>query len=335
MAEHRVHVTIAVPTFRRPEKLQALLPLLVAQARDVDASGATRTDIVVVDNDPDGSAQAGVQEAASAAAAADPLVVIRYAHERQPGIAAARNRALDEAAGSQLLAFIDDDERPHPGWLGELVRVQNDTGAALVQGWVDPEYEVPPSSWILAGRFFVRRTWPTGTALGVSASNNVLLDVEQVRESGLRFALDLGLSGGEDTLFTSQLAARGYQLVWCAESVVTDLVPASRITRRWVLRRALSHGNSAAVVSIRLADGPGRAALARVGSVVGGAARVVGGVLRCALGVVTRSEVHQARGARAAYRGAGMIAAATGRVIQEYARPATAEGHPNAPKTAG
>ncbi len=331
MAEHRSPVTIAVPTFRRPEKLAALLPLLVEQARELDAGGTTRTGIVVVDNDPDGSARAAVEAAASVAAATQP-VAIRYAHEARPGIAAARNRALDEAADAQFLAFIDDDERPRTGWLRELVRVQRDTGAALVQGWVDPEYEVPPSSWILAGRFFVRRTWPTGTALTVAASNNVLLDVEQVRESGLRFALDLGLSGGEDTLFTSQLAARGYRLVWCAESVVTDLVPASRITRRWVLRRALSHGNSAAVVRIRLAGGPPAAAVARARAAVGGAARVAGGVLRCAVGVVTRSEVHQARGSRAAYRGVGMIVAAVGGVVPEYARPATAQGHQSTPE---
>ena len=322
MAEQRVPVTIAVPTFRRPEKLAALLPLLVEQARELDATGETRTEVVAIDNDPHGSARDVVEAAAVRAAADAAPIAVRYAHEPQPGIAAARNRALDEAAGSRLLAFIDDDERPRPGWLRELVRVQRDTRAALVQGWVDPEYEVPPTSWILAGRFFVRRTWPTGTALTVSASNNVLLDVEQVRESGLRFALDLGLSGGEDTFFTSQLAARGYRLVWCAESVVTDLVPASRITRRWVLRRALSHGNSAAVVRIRLARSPARAIAARVASALGGAVRIVGGVLRCALGVVTRSEVHQARGSRAAYRGVGMIVAAVGGVVQEYARPA-------------
>lgn len=334
MAEHSVPITIAVPTFRRPEKLRALLPLLVEQARELDAAEATRTELVIVDNDPEGSARSEVEAAGAVAAADTEPVVIRYAHEPQPGIAAARNRALDEAAAAQLLAFIDDDERPHPGWLRELVRVQRDTGAALVQGWVDPEYEVPPSSWIVAGRFFVRRTWPTGTVLGVSASNNVLLDVGQVRESGLRFALDLGLSGGEDTLFSSQLAARGYRLVWCAESVVTDLVPASRITRRWVLRRALSHGNSAAVVRIRLAGSPGRAAVARVASFVGGAVRIAGGVLRSALGIVTRSEVHQARGSRAAYRGIGMIVAAVGGVVQEYARPASAEEHVNAPESA-
>lgn len=323
MPEHRARLTIAVPTFRRPAELRTLLPLLATQARELDDAGRTSGEIVVVDNDPAGSARETVEAVAASIAGAE--VPIRYAHEPHPGIASARNRALDEAAGSALLAFIDDDELPHPGWLRELVTVQRDTGAALVAGRVVAEFEVPPSPWIEAGRFFVRRSLPTGTALDVAAAGNLLLDAEQVRESGVRFAIDLGLSGGEDTLFSRQLARAGYRMVWCDESVITDLVPRARITRRWVLRRAWSHGNSAAVVAIRLAGGGAAGQAARAEAVVGGAARIASGVLRTAWGLLTRSAVHQARGSRAAYRGAGMIWAAFGGVVQEYARtePAT------------
>ena len=310
MTDQRLHVTIAVPTFHRPGELRVLLPMLQAQAAEVDAAGGTTTDVLVVDNDPLGSGRTSAQEAG-----------VRYVVEPHPGIAAARNRALDESAGSRLLAFIDDDEHPHPGWLRELIRVWRESEPALVAGRVVAEFERPPSRWIEAGRFFVRRSLPTGTALTVAAAGNLLLDLDQVRASGVRFALDLGLSGGEDTLFSRQLARAGYRLVWCDESVITDLVPAARITRRWVLRRAWSHGNSAAVASVRLADGALGRALARVKAAAGGAGRVVLGVGRTALGLVVRSPAHQARGSRAAYRGAGMVWAAFGGVYQEYARP--------------
>ena len=320
MPEHRARLTIAVPTFRRPEELRSLVPQLVAQAHELDAAGETTSEVVVVDNDPEGSARETVE-----AMAGDRTVPIRYAHEPRPGIASARNRALDEAGRSRLLAFIDDDELPHPGWLRELVTVWRDTGAALVAGRVVAEFEVPPSPWIVAGRFFVRRSLPTGTALDVAAAGNLLLDAEQVRESGVRFAIGLGLSGGEDTLFSRQLGRAGYRMVWCDESVITDLVPRSRISRRWVLRRAWSHGNSAAVVAIRLAGDGAAGIAARATAVVAGLARIAGGVLETAFGLLTRSMMHQARGSRAAYRGAGMIWAAFGGVVQEYARtePAT------------
>ena len=315
MTDQRLPVTIAVPTFHRPDELRVLLPLLQAQADDLDAAGTTTTDVLVIDNDPGASGRAAAEEAG-----------VRYVVEPHPGIAAARNRALDESAGSRLLAFIDDDEHPHAGWLRELVRVWRISEPALVSGRVVAEFERPPGRWIEEGRFFVRRSLPTGTPLQVAAAGNLLLDLDQVRESGVRFALDLGLSGGEDTLFSRQLARAGYRMVWCDESVITDLVPSARISRRWVLRRAWSHGNSTAVVSVRLAGGPAGRAVARVRAAVGGAARVVLGVARTALGLLLRSPGHQARGSRAAYRGAGMVWAAFGGVYQEYAR--TSEGTP-------
>jgi hypothetical protein len=186
-------------------------------------------------------------------------------------------------------------------------------------------FERPPGRWIEEGRFFVRRSLPTGTPLDVAAAGNLLLDLDQIRASGIRFALDLGLSGGEDTLFSRQLARAGYRMLWCDESVITDLVPTSRISRRWVLRRAWSHGNSAAVVALRLAPGAASRLITRVRLVAGGAGRIALGVARTALGLVLRSPGHQARGSRAAYRGAGMIWAALGGVYQEYARQSAAD----------
>lgn len=315
MTDQRLPVTIAVPTFHRPDELRVLLPLLQAQAAEVDASGGTTTDVLVIDNDPAGSGRSAAEEAG-----------VRYVVEPHPGIAAARNRALDESTGSRLLAFIDDDEHPHPGWLRELIRVWRISEPALVSGRVVASFERPPGRWIEEGRFFVRRSLPTGTPLTVAAAGNLLLDLDQVRASGVRFALDLGLSGGEDTLFSRRLHQEGYRMVWCDESVITDLVPAARISRRWVLRRAWSHGNSAAVVSIRLASSPLGRAVARAKALVGGAGRVVLGVARTGLGLVLRSPGHQARGSRAAYRGAGMVWAALGGVYQEYARPAEGAG---------
>ena len=204
-----VHVTVAVPTYRRPDDLRAVLPLLLAQARE--AGGRYTADVLVVDNDPEGTGAAVVHELA-----ADDL---RYVAEPTPGIAAVRNRAIDEAAGSTLLAFIDDDERPAAGWLAALLRTWSATGAAGVVGRVRAEYvagELDP--WIAAGGFFARRSLPTGSAVTVAATSNLLLDLGQVRDLGVRFDPALGAGGGEDTLFTRSLARSGGRLVWCDEA---------------------------------------------------------------------------------------------------------------------
>lgn len=305
-----VRVTIAVPTYRRPDDLREALPMLLAQARE--AGDRYAVELLVVDNDPEHSG------AATAADLGAPE--LRYVVEPTPGIAAVRNRAIDEAAGSTLLAFIDDDERPMADWLAALLATWEATGAAAVSGRVVAEYAGELDPWIRAGDFFVRRRLPTGTEIDVAAAGNLLLDLDQVRRFGVRFSSELGLGGGEDTLFSRALARAGGRMVWCDGSVAIDSVPLQRMTRRWVLSRAWSHGNAAVLTDLRLAaSGRSRAAL-RAQGLVRGLARVAGGAARWLLGALTGSVRHRARGLRAVCRGAGMAGAACGVVYEEYAR---------------
>jgi succinoglycan biosynthesis protein ExoM len=306
-----VRVTVAVPTYRRPDDLRALLPLLLDQAREVSASGSRyRADVLVVDNDPDRSAAALVAG----------MPGVRYVAEPTPGIASVRNRALDEAEDARVLAFIDDDERPSTGWLARLLEAWEVSGAAAVAGRVLAEYAGELDPWIQAGRFFVRRSLPTGSDVDIAATNNLLLDLAQVRRCGVRFESALGLGGGEDSLFSRVLVRAGGRIVWCDESVVVDQVPPKRMTRSWVLTRAWSHGNASVLTDLRLTSRfPARLAL-RIRWATGGLLRVVGGAARWVWGMVSRSLRHRARGLRAVFRGAGMIGGAVGLVYVEYAR---------------
>lgn len=322
-------LVIAVLTYRRPEDIALALPRLAAQAGpgqgragqgSPDGSDGPAADlpttVLVIDNDPEASARPIVERLASTLRPG----LVRYVQEPKPGIAAARNRALAEAASSALLVFIDDDEVPSERWLEQLVDLQRSSGAAAVVGPVISEYEHEPEPWIEAGKFFNRRRLATGTRLDVAATNNLLLDLRQVRALRLAFDERFGLSGGSDTLFTRQLIQRGGLMLWCDEAVVVDRVPASRLTRGWVLRRALRSGNSAARVGLELA-GSSRARLtARAVSLASGTVRLVGGSVRVAAGLVSGSPAQKALGLRTAARGLGMTTGAFGYVYSEYRR---------------
>lgn len=307
-----VRVTVAVPTYRRPGDLRALLPLLLAQVREVCSAPGSRyrADVLVVDNDPDRSAADVVAG----------MPGFRYVAEPTPGIAAVRNRALDEASDARVLAFIDDDERPAPGWLAGLLGAWETSGAAAVAGRVLAEYTGPLDPWIEAGRFFVRRSLPTGSLVEVAATNNLLLDLDQLRRFGIRFESALGLGGGEDSLFSRVLIRAGGRVIWCDESVVVDQVPAARMTRTWVLTRAWSHGNASVLTDLRLTRGFVARLAVRARWSASGLLRVIGGAMRWLWGGVSRSLEHRARGLRAVCRGAGMVGGALGLVYVEYAR---------------
>ena len=99
-------------------------------------------------------------------------------HEPAPGIAHARNRALDETVDDELLIFIDDDERPLDGWLAAMLDAYARHRPAGVTGPLFPEYETDPDPWLLAGGFFVRREFPDGHRVPAAGSGNLLLDLD-------------------------------------------------------------------------------------------------------------------------------------------------------------
>ncbi|MET0725283.1 MAG: glycosyltransferase [Leifsonia sp.] len=300
-------VTIGVLTYRRPDDLAAILPALVLQA----GSSPDRVEILVVDNAPEPSAADTVARFPEH---------VRYVHEPTPGIAAARNRALDESAGSDVIVFIDDDERPVPGWLGALIATYRAERPAGVVGPVISQYEVQPDPWIIGGGFFTRERMATGTDVPVAATNNLLLDLGVIRRLGLRFDAEFGLSGGSDTLFTRSLTASGERLTWCDDAVVHDIVPKARLTRHWVLHRYFRMGNSWSRTSVRLSGNGVRRLAARCALTAAGAVRVVVGSLRWSWGRLVRSVARDASGLRTLNRGLGMMSGAWGHVYAEYKR---------------
>ncbi len=303
-------VVVAALTYRRPDDLAALLPAISSQARSTGGP----VEVLIVDNDPQAGARRQVEDFGGG---------VRYLHAAAPGIAAARNAALDAAVDADLLVFIDDDERPVEGWLTLLVATWRRTRAAAVIGPVVSTFDEQPSPWVQAGRFFSRRRMPTGTQVQVAATNNLLLDLRVVRGYALRFDERFGLTGGSDTLFTRQLYAAGGRMVWCDEAIVTDVVPASRVSREWVMHRAYRSGNSDALTAVAMASDAGRAAV-RLRFLARGAARVVAGAVPGLIGHLTGSLPLAARGSRRRARGAGMLAGALGRAYVEYRRSPSA-----------
>ncbi|WP_104193529.1 glycosyltransferase family 2 protein [Cryobacterium sp. Y82] len=311
-------VVIAVLTYRRPADLEELLPELLDQAGMVLAP----VEIIVIDNDPDAGARTLVTDTRWVEAgepASTGATPIRYVHEPTPGIASARNRALHEGQGADLLIFIDDDERPSSHWLVQLLDTYSTYRPAAVVGPVLSQYDIEPDQWIRAGGFFERRRFTTGTPVSLAATNNLLLDLAQVRRLGLSFDERFGLSGGSDSLFTRQLHQRGGQMIWCDEAIVIDIVPADRLTREWVLQRAFRMGNTWSRINLDDTEHAKRV-LVRMNLQARGAARVCGGIVRYLAGSLVGQVPLRARGLRTAARGAGMLAGSVGSVYHEYKR---------------
>jgi GT2 family glycosyltransferase len=307
-----LRTAIAVLTYQRPE---ALTELLAALEELVVPPPGDRLAVYVVDNDPGRSAVDIVRLAATGSR--HDLV---YVWEPRPGIARARNAALDtvEGAGHEAVAFLDDDEIPDPHWLVRLVSVAEESGAAGVAGPVLTEFEREPGRGLSRSGVFARQRHPTGERLRAAATNNLLLRLAAVRRlDPPSFDVErFNLTGGEDTDLTSRLTGAGHLLVWADDAVVREVVPASRVTWGWALRRAHRTGNTAGRVMIGRDESVAR----RLACLGGGLARLLAGTSLVLIRTLPGVSGHPADAIRIAARGAGYISAAAGRRHEEYRR---------------
>jgi hypothetical protein len=278
-------------------------------AENERADAPMRCSILVVDNDPGGSGEVVAREHGAA-----------YVVEPRPGIAAVRNRALAECDGSGALLFLDDDEVPEPGWLRAMVDMFTTMRPTAVAGRVLTRLPDDVEPWISEGRAFDRPMRVDGQSMDEAATNNLLIDVGGVRRLGLTFDERFGLTGGSDSMFTLQLTRRGGTIRWAEQAVVVEQEDPQRFTRAWMLRRIFRFGNTSARVRIALAGTPLRRFAERALALGRGGMRIVGGILRFVVGVLTNSVSSRSHGQRTMSRGLGMVAGAIGYAHDEYGR---------------
>lgn len=241
-------LAICVSTYLRPEGLQRLLMALAAVT--LPRSSPT-VDVVVVDNDPEGSARALCESAREWLP-----FELHYSIEKRRGIPQARNTALAVAMSfADFVAFTDDDVEPDAGWLAELLRVQALYQADIVAGPNPPRFLSEPPSWIQEGRFFEGQQRLTGSLVDTAATHNVLVRCEVLQKLSHLFDERLSLHGSEDTELFRRVAGAGHRMVWARDAFAYECIPASRMTLRWLLKRAFRISNGRGNPELRRLEG--------------------------------------------------------------------------------
>lgn len=227
-----MNISVCIATYRRPERLGVLLADLVTQQ-------LPPFEIVVVDNDREASARWVVEERQRLGARCP----IHYDVQPEKNISLTRNRTVQLASGDWL-AFVDDDERAPATWLRRLADAARAYTADGVLGPVVPVVPVAAPAWIRRGDFYSWERMPTGAVVPGNRLRfgNVLLHARLFAQLRVPFDPAYGLTGGEDGDLLTRLANAGARLVWCDEAIVTEPVEASRLSLRWLLRRALRGG---------------------------------------------------------------------------------------------
>jgi glycosyltransferase involved in cell wall biosynthesis len=301
-----MRVDICVITYRRPNGLQRLLGAL---QRLVVPEPGCEVRVVVVDNDPAGSAREVCSDAEGWL-----THPITYAVEKARGIPQARNTALSIALSqADFVAFIDDDSEPDPLWLVELCRVQCARQADAVTGPVRPAFEEPPPHWIERGRFFERPRHITGQRIEYARTGNVLVSTRALATLDRLFDERMALTGSSDTELFRRFAGQGRRVVWADGAIVHEWVPPTRATARWILKRGYRVGASQSLIDREIRE----PALAGSRVLAHGAWCCGKGLALAVLGAV-RGRAGIVRGLRLLAVGLGRLAGLAGHRYEEY-----------------
>lgn len=228
-------ISVVIPTFRRPDRA-------VAAARSALAQEAGFPfEIILVDNDPAGSALPKLRQLAEAA-----LIPVTVLHEPRAGVAHARNAGVAAARG-EAIAFLDDDEAAPPFWLAELVRVAQSTSADVVFGPVKTLLqEDPPEHIPFYDDFFARNPGLmeglTDRVFGCGCSL-VRRDAFKGEEP---FSAERNEIGGEDDLLFERMRAAGKKFAWAPGAWVWETPDQSRVTLAYTMKRAFAYGQGPA-----------------------------------------------------------------------------------------
>ena len=226
---NRPTIDVCICTFRR-KSVSETIASVVKQTYGVE-----NIRIIVADNDVTNGAQDSIERIGESLG-----VRVHYVHAPHENISIARNACVN-AVTAERFAFLDDDEWADPSWLQSLVDVMDRDGADVVFGPVDAVYEASvPAWWSHSGLHNNRPTILKGGLIVTGYTCNVLIRSESLQ--GLRFRLDFGKSGGEDTLFFNDLYRQGGRFAYAPEALVTEGVPIKRMRLRWLMARSFLGG---------------------------------------------------------------------------------------------
>ncbi|UZW55979.1 glycosyltransferase [Sphingobium sp. JS3065] len=300
-------IIVCIATCNRPQGLRRTLESLAAQQTRHDL------DILVADNDADRQEGMAVVERLAAQGYRWPIEALLVAERGIPLVRNALVAAALARPGVTHVAMLDDDESASPGWIDAMMDTALRHQADVVGGAVLREMDSAIAPWAARHPLLApKRRGQSGPVALVDSTANVLMTAAALRAMGDRpFDERMALTGGSDKQLFTRMRRKGFRFAWSEEAVVTELIPASRVTAKWLLMRGYRVGMTDMMVE-RFHKG-------RLRTLLSEAPRIVAGFLVGSLGAVTTLD----RGKRVErlgklYRAAGKIAGLAGVHYEEY-----------------
>jgi glucosyl-dolichyl phosphate glucuronosyltransferase len=179
-----------------------------------------------------------------------------YLFLEEASLSRARNLGIERARG-RILVFSDDDTEVAPGWLRAYVDAFDACGQepAVVGGRLDPIWLAPKPDWVPPKKEYLLGIYNDHDGLipmpehilpigaNFAAHRKVVDAIGPFDERlGYSYSRKRGMIGGEDSLFSLRARAAGYALYHQAAARAWHKMAATKLTKRYFLRRSFWEG---------------------------------------------------------------------------------------------
>ena len=241
-----IRLSLVIATYNRAEQLLTTLRSVAAQSK-----ASAQWECIVVDN----NSEDNTKECVAAFIAEHQNLNIRYHFEQKQGLSFARNAGIEQAQGD-IIAFIDDDERIVPDFIGAYINLFDSHPTAMAAGgkiiaeyptgrprWMSHYTERPIANPMDFGDYV--RTFPKGRIPG---GGNMAMRREVFNKIGL-FNTSLGrtgksLIGGEESDLFERIAEAGMECYYEPRAVMYHIIPAEKLTESYFERLCYNTGTS-------------------------------------------------------------------------------------------
>ena len=239
-------LSLIIATYNRAEQLMVTLESVATQRHP-----AQRWECIVVDN----NSKDDTRERVEAFAAAHPDLQLRYVFESNQGLSYARNRGIEEAK-SEIIAFVDDDERIVEEFVSAYVELFASHPNAMSAGgkivaeyptgrprWMSKYAEQPIANPMDFGKSI--KPFPKGRIPG---GGNMAMRRSVFDKIG-RFDTSLGrtgkqLIGGEESDLFERIEAAGMACYYVPRAVMYHIIPESKLQPDYFERLSYNTGIS-------------------------------------------------------------------------------------------
>ncbi len=227
-------ISVCIATYKREALLEMLLESLIVQELHDNIS----LEIVVVDNNSEGSAYRVLQKFNNSQ-----KILFKYLIQPEKNISLARNMCVKNATG-KFICFIDDDETASKNWVSSHYNALLKFNADGAFGYTKPIFDVKIPDHFKNRKFYFTFVGVTGGITRFYFTTNTIVRADLIKSEAIPFDPGYGLTGGEDVHLFERLAKKGAKFIDCREALTYEFIPEDRGTETYLFKRALRGGQA-------------------------------------------------------------------------------------------